>query len=101
MVAMTGDGINERSALKHANLVLRWVTLLPATKAVSRLVLLDGKFSSLPAALEQGVRSLSNIEMVANLFLTKTGFRDSSGGLCSASGSAFPFCRVSTQPLTS
>ena len=63
----------------------------PATKAVSRLVLLDGKFSSLPAALEQGRQVITNIEMVANLFLTKTGFAILLGVMFSLFGLTFPF----------
>lgn len=43
-----------------------------ATKAVSRLVLLDDRFDRLPGVLASGRRVIANIERVSNLFLTKT-----------------------------
>jgi cation-transporting ATPase E len=43
-----------------------------ATKAVSRLVLLDGRFDRLPSVVAEGRRVVANIERVSVLFLAKT-----------------------------
>ena len=43
-----------------------------AAKAVAQLVLVDGKFATLPYVVAEGRRVLGNMERVANLFVTKT-----------------------------
>ena len=43
-----------------------------ATRAVAQLVLLDGKFATLPGVVAEGRRVIANIERSANLFVTKT-----------------------------
>lgn len=71
-VAMTGDGVNDALAIKTADMGIAMNSGAAATKAVARIVLLDGRFSHLPDVVAEGRQVIANIERVSMLFLTKT-----------------------------
>jgi cation-transporting ATPase E len=55
------------------------------------VVLLDDRFSSLPAVVAEGRRTINNVERVANLFLTKTVYAFVLAIAIAVAGFPFPF----------
>ncbi len=71
-VAMTGDGVNDVLALKKSDCAISLASGSDAARNVSQLVLLDDNFDSLPMIVEEGRRTINNIERSASLLTVKT-----------------------------
>jgi len=91
VVAMTGDGVNDVLALKDADIGVAMGSGSSASRAVAQIVLLDASFNTLPSVVGEGRRVISNIERVANLFVTKTVYAFLLAVLVGAFSRPFPF----------
>lgn len=72
ITAMTGDGVNDVLALKEADCSVAVASGSDAARSVAQIVLLDDNFSSMPKIVEEGRRTINNIERSASLLLVKT-----------------------------
>ena len=74
VVAMTGDGVNDTLALKEADCSIAMADGSEVARSISKLVLLDSNFSSLPAVVREGRQVVNNVQNSSSLFLMKTFF---------------------------
>ncbi len=74
VVAMTGDGVNDTLALKEADCSIAMADGSEVAKNISKLVLLESNFSSLPAVVREGRQVVNNVQNSSSLFLMKTFF---------------------------
>ena len=72
VVGMTGDGVNDVLALREADCSIAVASGSDASKNVSKLVLLDNNFASMPKVVAEGRRCINNLQRSAALFLIKT-----------------------------
>ncbi len=70
-VAMAGDGVNDVLALKQADCSITIGLGTDMAKNISQLVLLDSEYSAISSIINEGRRTVNNIERSATLFLSK------------------------------
>lgn len=73
-VAMTGDGVNDVLALKESDCSIAMQAGSEAARNVSDVVLMNSDFVSIPDIINEGRRSINNLQRSASLFLVKTVF---------------------------
>ena len=73
-MGFVGDGVNDTLALREADCGVAMASGSEAARNVSELILLDSNFEAMPYVVNEGRRTINNIERSATLFLAKTIF---------------------------
>lgn len=74
IVGMIGDGVNDVQALKEADCSISFASANEVARNISRIVMLDSNFKTLPGVVAEGRRVISNIEKVSALYIMKNIF---------------------------
>lgn len=74
VVGMIGDGVNDVQALKDADCSISFACANEAARNISRIVLMDSNFKTLPKIVEEGRSVIGNVEKVSSLYIMKNLF---------------------------
>lgn len=73
-VAMIGDGVNDVQALKQADCSISFAAANEVARNISRIVLMDNNFKTLPSIVQEGRQVIGNVEKVSALYVMKNIF---------------------------
>lgn len=73
-VAMIGDGVNDVQALKQADCSISFAGANEVARNISRIVLMDNNFLTLPSIVQEGRQVIGNVEKVSALYVMKNIF---------------------------
>ena len=90
-VAMTGDGVNDLTAMRQADCSAAMGSGSDAAKQTAQLVLLDSDFAVLRDVISEGRRVINNLTKSAGVFFIKTVYSVLLSLLCLLLNTDFPF----------
>lgn len=74
VVGMVGDGVNDVQALKKSDCSISFGSANEVARNISRIVLADNNFKTLPDIVQEGRQVISNVQRVSSLYIMKNIF---------------------------